>query len=157
MGAVLFVGFSSLASLAWAGLGEKPISTGGSSPVVLRSLQAVSVASKTAAAAQSYLTQVVTLETGTSVTEYVTSAGLVFAVKWDGPVLPDYAQILGGQAPAFRTALQTTGQVGRRSGAVAVSQNGLVVSSTGHMGSYRGYAYLTALVPDGVDIMGLLS
>jgi len=157
VGSVVLAWLSLACSLAWAGLGDKPISTGGSSPVVLRSLQTVSVASKSTAAAQSYMTQVVTLETGTSVTEYITSSGLVFAVRWDGPVLPDYAQVLGGQAPAFHTALQSSGQVGRRSGAVAVSQNGLVVSSTGHMGRYRGYAYLTALVPEGVDVVALLS
>ena len=153
---VLAIALASPWSGAWADLGGKPISTGGTAAAVLHSLQTVTVSAKSSSST-SYSVQVVTLETGTSVTEYMNSAGVVFAVQWSGRVLPDYAQVLGTQVQTFRSALQTSGQAGRRSGAVGVSQNGLVVSSSGHMGSYQGYAYLTSLVPDGVDVLALLA
>ena len=49
-----------------------------------------------------YTVQEVQLETGTMVQQYVTSAGLVFAISWRGPVLPDLSILLGDYFNEFK-------------------------------------------------------
>jgi hypothetical protein len=39
---------------------------------------------------------------------------------------------------------------------VVVQSGGLVLVSSGVMGAFQGYAYLTALLPPGVDVQALL-
>ena len=157
----------------WAALGDKPLpvgpqvgasssaNSGGASGsasngvlVTLRSQEAVMASSGPAAVL--YTVQTVSLETGTTVTEYVAPSGVVFAVRWSGRVLPDYALVLGVHFQTFKTAALADRQNGRRGGSVGVNVNGLVVGSSGHMGAYQGYAYVASLVPAGVDIQGLL-
>lgn len=83
---------------------------------------------------------------GTVVREYVSPAGIVFGVAWQGPSMPDLRQVLGTyfdryvQAAAKRTAR----------GPVAVEQPGLVVQSSGHMRAFLGKAYIPEALPAGV-------
>src|ERR1700684_3447439 len=46
---------------------------------------------------------------GTTIREYVSSAGTVFAVAWQGPWLPNLRQILGTYFDAYQRTLQGTG------------------------------------------------
>ena len=97
--------------------------------------------------------EITTAETGMRVREYVNRDGLVFAVSWDGPVMPDLRQLLGSHYAAYTEALAALTHRGLRSVRVASSE--LVVEWGGHMRAYSGRAYLPILVPPGVPVAEL--
>lgn len=92
------------------------------------------------------------LESGTTVHEYVRADGVVFAVAWRGPVLPDLSALLGGYFTAFKSETDQARQSGRRGSPVRIERADLVVRSNGRMRNFFGHAYAPELVPAGVDI-----
>lgn len=92
------------------------------------------------------------LESGTTVHEYVRADGLVFAVAWRGPVLPDLSALLGGYFTAFKLETDQARERGRRGSSVRIARADLVVRSNGRMRNFFGHAYAPGLVPAGVDI-----
>ncbi|MEI8325132.1 MAG: DUF2844 domain-containing protein [Betaproteobacteria bacterium] len=98
----------------------------------------------------------VTLETGTTVREYADAAGIVFAVSWNGPVLPDLNELLGGYFTTFESHTEQNRRAGLRRAPVTLSQDGLVLRSMGRMRSFSGSAYAPALIPTGVSIHDVL-
>jgi len=86
---------------------------------------------------------------GTTLREYVSSAGTVFAVAWQGPVMPDLRQTLGRYFDRY-TAAASAKHAGRRH--IAIREPDLVVQSNGHMRSFSGRAYLPQLLPQGVTV-----
>jgi len=98
-----------------------------------------------------YTVQEIRSPSGTTVREFVSAEGKVFAVAWHGPFLPDLHQILGGSFAPFVDAARA--QKGRRSGhqPVFVQQDGLIAISAGHPRDYFGKAYLPALLPQGIS------
>jgi hypothetical protein len=88
-------------------------------------------------------------EAGLKVREYVSDAGQVFAVAWDGPMLPDLNRLLGGYFARYAAAART-----HRGGHVhrGVHQDDLVVESSGQMRAFFGRAYLPKALPPGVAI-----
>ena len=103
-----------------------------------------------------YTLHEVQLENGTSVREYATPAGVVFAVTWRGPVLPDLSALLGGYFNTFKRETEQARLVGRRGSPVSMDRDGLVVSSNGRMRNFFGHAYAPALIPAGVNIKDVL-
>lgn len=103
-----------------------------------------------------YSVATTTLPTGTVVREFVNAQNVVFAVVWQGPVLPDLAPFFGAHATAYQQAAQQKRASGQRGGAVQARQSDLVIVSRGRMGHFEGYAYLPALIPAGIDITTLL-
>jgi hypothetical protein len=102
-----------------------------------------------------YDIQEITTETGIRVREYVNRDGVVFAVSWTGPVLPDLQRLLGTHYVEYTTALAALNHPGlHRSLRVALPE--LIVESGGHLRAYAGRAYLPALVPAGVPAADLL-
>ena len=94
----------------------------------------------------SYDIHEVQTSSGTRVREYVSPAGKVFAVSWQGPWLPNLEQLLG---PYF--ADYTAAQNHRQSrGPLLIHQPNLVVQSSGHMRSFIGRAYIPDMMPAGV-------
>ena len=83
---------------------------------------------------------------GTVVREFVSPAGTVFAVSWQGPSLPDLRQALGKYFDTYVQAMQKHLAHGPR----IVQEQGLVVQVTGHQRSISGRAYLSDLLPQGV-------
>ena len=83
---------------------------------------------------------------GTVVREYVSPAGKVFAVSWQGPAIPGLRQILG---PYF-SQLQRAQNNRRARGPMAIHEPGLVFYSGGHMRAFQGQAYVPDLLPQGV-------
>jgi hypothetical protein len=83
--------------------------------------------------------------------EYVSPAGVVFGIAWNGPTPPDLDQLLGDYAPEWR---QATEAAARRPGQRfrAVSGPNVTVVRWGRMGHLRGRAWAGALVPAGVDV-----
>jgi hypothetical protein len=85
---------------------------------------------------------------GTTMREYVSPAGVVFGVAWDGPSMPDLRQLLGDHYERYTAALASRRT--RRS-PVVVDLPGLVVHSSGHMRAFAGTAYLSEALPQGVS------
>ena len=98
----------------------------------------------------------VKLENGTIVREYATPAGLVFAVAWRGPVLPDLTALLGDYFNTFKLETQQARTRGLRGSPVIIEHERLVVRSNGRMRDFFGHAYAPDLVPAGVDIHDVL-
>ncbi|HZV53677.1 MAG TPA: DUF2844 domain-containing protein [Rhodocyclaceae bacterium] len=100
-------------------------------------------------AARKYSVQEMQLPSGTTIREYLSPAGKVFAVAWQGPHMPDLRQLFGDHFEAYRDAAQG----GRKArGPLRVEQPGLVVHSGGHMRGFAGRAYVPQLVPADVSI-----
>jgi Protein of unknown function (DUF2844) len=96
--------------------------------------------------------QTLTLPSGTVVREYLSTAGVVFAVAWQGPVLPQLRPLLGADNFSQYTEAVTAAQTsGGGHGAAGVSLPGLVVNSSGHMGAFFGRAWLPPSLPAGVS------
>jgi hypothetical protein len=89
---------------------------------------------------------------GTTVREFISTAGVVFAVAWKGPFLPDLRQALGSYFEPYRMAVHSKGAARTHAN---VELPGLVVHSGGHQRAFSGRAYLPALVPPGVAVSDL--
>jgi hypothetical protein len=98
--------------------------------------------------AANYSVHEIQAESGTKVREFVSPAGTVFAVAWDGPWKPDMRQLLGNYFDRYIQAIQSKRP---RRGAVSIQKPDLVVESSGHMRSFAGRAYLPQMTPQNVD------
>ena len=98
---------------------------------------------------QQYEVQVITIESGMRISEYLNGNGMVFAVTWAGPVPPDLRLLLGSHYADYTAALAALNHPGLHRTA-RIDTNGLVVDVGGHMRAYSGRAYLPALTPAGV-------
>lgn len=103
-----------------------------------------------------YTLHEVQLENGTTVREYATPAGLVFAISWRGPVLPDLSTLLGDYFTTFKIETDQSRMNGRRGAPVNLESAGLVLRSNGRMRNFFGHAYAPALIPAGVNIKDVL-
>lgn len=86
------------------------------------------------------------LDSGTTVQEFVDGSGVVFAVSWSGPFLPDLKELLGTHFDAM--AAQGPGAQHAR---LALKTADAVIVSTGRMGAFEGRAWLPARLPAGFD------
>jgi len=125
-------------------------SLGGKADSVEADRKALSAARRATVARAGYTVEEV--DTGAvRVREYVSPAGVVFAVAWNGLSPPDLDALLGSYAAAFRDAdRQVPRTPGRRSRAVRTPR--LVVERWGHMRNWQGRAYDPALLPAGVSV-----
>ena len=99
-----------------------------------------------------YSVQRTQLESGTEVREFVGPDGVVFALSWRGPVLPELNALLGGYFRAFKRETELQRMKGRRGSPISIARDGLVIESGGRMRNFFGYAYAAELIPPGVDI-----
>jgi hypothetical protein len=90
-----------------------------------------------------------TLSSGTTVREYVTPGGVVFAIGWDGPAMPDLRQTLGAHFEEYLAAARVN-EAGYNH--LAAERGDLVILSAGHMRAFAGRVYLASTVPPGVSI-----
>ena len=88
------------------------------------------------------------------VREFLNRDGVVFAVAWTGPVMPDLQRLLGGSFPAYTAALRALANPGLHRD-LRIASSELVVESGGHLRAYVGRAYLPALIPIGTSISDL--
>lgn len=105
-----------------------------------------------------YSVQEITAASGTVVREFVSSSGVVFAVSWYGPSMPDLQQTLGSYFTQFQAAVharraQHPGPHGHNH--LEVRSPSLVVRSFGHMRQYFGMAYVPALMPANLSLSDL--
>lgn len=89
-------------------------------------------------------------DSGSTVREFATPEGKVFAVAWQGPFPPDYQHLLG---PYFAQLQQATAQQRRpRRAPLTVEAPGLVFQSFGHFRDLSGRAYVPQMLPAGVGV-----
>lgn len=93
---------------------------------------------------QSYAVHELTTAWGVHIHEYV-AGGKVFAVSWQGPVIPDLRQVLGAYYATYAQAAAAPHAGGHRH--LRVEQPGLVVESNGRMRAFSGRAWDPALLP----------
>ena len=96
------------------------------------------------------------LDSGTMVSEYATPAGLVFAISWQGPTLPDLQALLGSYFSTFKDQADASRSTRSLGAPLQVNAAGLVVRSSGRMRNFSGHAYAPSLVPNGVTISDVL-
>ncbi|MDR1709855.1 MAG: DUF2844 domain-containing protein, partial [Candidatus Accumulibacter sp.] len=93
---ILCAALLSFYASAWAALGE------GEASVAVD--QEAMNASRRVSDAPQYALHEIQLNSGTLVREYVSAKGIVFAVAWQGPFLPDLKQLLGQYFDAYTEA-----------------------------------------------------
>jgi hypothetical protein len=110
-------------------------------------------ASGTSAATAPYTVRQTTLASGTVVREYVSNAGVVFGVAWDGPQIPALDDLFGSYFQQYLDGVKAAraARGGSARGPATVEQSGLVVHSAGHMGAFAGNAWLPQELPAGVS------
>ncbi len=86
---------------------------------------------------------------GTTVREYVAASGKVFAVAWNGPLLPDFRQTLGNYFADYSSGASSP-RVGRRH--LTIERADLVVHSNGRMRAFYGNAYVPSLLPPNFSV-----
>ena len=100
---------------------------------------------------RAYVMHEITSTTGTVVREFVSPAGVVFGVAWEGQFPPDLQQLLGPYYQQAQHAAAPAEQQRRGRAPVAIETPGLVIYETGHMRSFHGQAYVPQLLPQGVQ------
>ena len=87
------------------------------------------------------------MPTGTTVREFVSDSGQVFAVSWSGGWRPNLRDIMGAHYDRF-----IAGTRGRRAtrGPVRIELPGMVVILGGHQRAFFGQVYLLELLPQGL-------
>jgi hypothetical protein len=93
-----------------------------------------------------------TTASGVHLREYV-AGGKVFAVSWQGPVIPDLRQVLGTYYAVYAQAAAAPHAGGHRH--LRVEQPGLVVESNGHMRAFYGRAWDPALLPANFSVANI--
>lgn len=137
---LLLCGLAILASPAWAVLGDSAASVLNDQAHMKGILRSVDM--------KTYVMHEIATPAGTVVREYVSPAGAVFGVTWEGQFPPDLQQLLG---PYYQQTKQAAEQPQRHGRApVSIDTPGLVVQQTGHPRSFHGQAYLPQLIPQGV-------
>lgn len=96
----------------------------------------------------SYSVHEMSAPTGTTVRQFVSPAGTVFAVTWQG-FSPDLQQLLAEYFEQYVAAASS--QHSRRGRGVYIDTGDLVVETGGHMRFAVGRAFLRSQVPQGVD------
>lgn len=97
-------------------------------------------------------THVITQADGSTIKEFVTPDGVVFAVAWSTRFKPRLETLLGAHATRYASAARAAMVTpGIRHG-VTLSSGDLVVQASAHLNAHVGLAYLRSLVPDGVHI-----
>jgi hypothetical protein len=81
------------------------------------------------------------------VREYVTDGGVVFALTWDGPILPNLKALLGTYFDAMLAESARAPRAGRSH--LAVDDSEVVINSGGHMRAFEGSAWIPAAFPAG--------
>lgn len=85
-----------------------------------------------------------------TVREFVSPAGKVFGVAWQGPSRPDMQQLLGSYFDEFIQAAQNQKSKTKSRGPLSINEPGLVVHSSGHQRYFVGQAYVPQMVPANV-------
>ena len=144
--AVLACGLALASTAANATLGE-PASTVEADRARLQGARRV-----VQAIASRFDVHVITQSDGSTIKEFVTPGGVVFAVAWSTRLKPRLDTLLGTHATRYASvASAAMATPGIRHGVVLASDD-LVVQASAHLNAHVGLAYLRSLVPEGVRV-----
>jgi hypothetical protein len=90
------------------------------------------------------------VSTGTRVREFISPAGVVFAIAWEGPIVPELRQFLGSYFQKYSDALQAQKPRYLSRRPLYLHLPDLVFETGGRMGSYYGRAYIPQSMPEEV-------
>jgi hypothetical protein len=121
---------------AWAALGGE-VSSVNSDAQVLRGQHSM-------VAKVGFTMHQITTPDGGVVNEFVSPAGVVFGVSWQGRSIPNLKQLLGSYATNLQQG-QRTEVVPRH--VVTIQGDNFILSSFGHGRFFRGRAFVPGLVP----------
>lgn len=138
-----FARMALLLLLAYAGAGHAAL--GG--PPEQFTPENTTVAAKETSAGTRYTMRETALATGTVVREYVSDGGIVFALSWEGPVLPDLKALLGKYFDTMVSESARMPRAGRSQ--LTVNNQEVVIQSGGHMRAFEGGAWIPAAFPAG--------
>jgi Protein of unknown function (DUF2844) len=99
---------------------------------------------------QAYTVHEIHAPNGVAVREFVSPAGKVFGVAWQGPAHPDLQQVLGTYFDQFTQAVQAERARHSGHGPLLIQTPGLVVQLGGHMRAFAGRVYVPQMMPAGV-------
>ena len=88
---------------------------------------------------------------GTTIREFVSPDGVVFAVAWSGLAHPDLRPLLGAFHDEYRAAAREA-RAGQGRRARRVTGERVIVERWGHPRDLHGRAYVPALLPPGVGL-----
>jgi hypothetical protein len=92
---------------------------------------------------------------GSSIREFVTPGGIVFAVAWSTRFKPNLEALLGAHAATYNAAASDAMRAPGIRRRADLQSGDLVVHSTAHLNSFAGKAWLKSLVPEGVRVESL--
>jgi hypothetical protein len=136
-------------ALAWAALGSSPSDFGGTTTQTRMAARSLAATSTSTTSAAVYTISQSTLDSGTIVREYTDASGVVFAVSWTGPTLPDLRTLLGDKFTVMTSNAAKRPKAGHSQ--LAVDQSDVVIVSSGHMRAYSGQAWIPSALPAGFD------
>lgn len=136
-------------ALAWAALGSSPSDFGGTTTQTRMAARSLAATSTSTTSAAVYTISQSTLDSGTVVREYTDASGVVFAVSWTGPTLPDLRTLLGDKFSVMTSNAAKRPKAGHSQ--LAVDQSDVVIVSSGHMRAYSGQAWIPSALPAGFD------
>ena len=87
---------------------------------------------------------------GTTLNEYASSTGQIFAYTWQGPTMPDLPALLGAYNASYRVGAADGYAASHDLHAARVARSDVIVESGGQMRSYVGRAWLPTALPAGV-------
>ncbi|TAL96562.1 MAG: DUF2844 domain-containing protein [Paraburkholderia sp.] len=88
---------------------------------------------------------------GTTINEYSTPAGEVFAYTWQGPTMPDLKALLGSFYDSWHDGAASAQASESALHATRIARPDVIVESGGQMRSYVGRAWLPRALPAGVS------
>lgn len=97
---------------------------------------------------EAYRLHQITDPSGAIIREYVSPAGKVFGVAWQGPSVPAMQQLLGSYFTYLQQYAQS--QTAHHGGPLIIQNDKFVFVGGGHMRWRHGYAYVPSLMPSGV-------
>jgi len=100
-----------------------------------------------AAGTSDFNVQEMRASSGVTVREYLSPAGKVFAVTWQGPSVPDLKQLLGDYFEPYIAAAQAAQQKRTGRGPVHIETASFVFEQSGHQRAFTGRAYVPQLMP----------
>lgn len=102
-----------------------------------------------------YQVDKITTPAGTLVKEFISPSGIVFAVSWRGPVMPNLAQTLGHTYFGMLKTAEKRERTALGHNHVQLRTPQLIVHAGGHMRLFYGVAYVPSLLPPNVSISDL--
>ena len=134
--------------------------TSGSTATVSMSVNSASSGpsgSSSAHSTMTYTIQTIVTDAGTTIHEYLNASGVVFAIAWSGPFIPDLRQLLGDYFTPYASAAAAAASAANAAshtfgrGPMHLTHDDLVVQSSGGMRGFFGTAYLKSLLPGGFN------